>query len=65
MRRCKTLMIVAMLSLATSAALAAPSCTCSKQTDGTSFCTCVDDKGVTYCMSCPANGGACSKVACK
>ena len=57
--------IVITLSLASSAAFAADSCVCSKQTDGSSFCTCVNDKGENVCKSCPANGAACTTVSCK
>ena len=53
------------LSLASSAAFAADSCVWSKQPDGSTWGTCVNDKGQTYCESCPANGGACSVVTCK
>ncbi|MBW1811644.1 MAG: hypothetical protein JRJ87_25880 [Deltaproteobacteria bacterium] len=52
------------LSLGISVVIAEPSCTCSKQTDGSTWCTCVGDDGKTYCMSCPANGGACTRVSC-
>ena len=57
--------IVAMLSLASSAAFAADSCVWSKQADGSNWGTCVNDKGQTFCQSCPANGTACSVVTCK
>lgn len=52
-----------LLSVSTTA-LSEDSCTCSKQTDGSTFCTCVDDNGHTYCKSCPANGGDCTVVPC-
>jgi hypothetical protein len=52
------------LSLGGSVAMAEPSCTCSKQPDGTTWCTCVGDDGRMYCESCPANGGACTRVSC-
>jgi len=54
-----------MLSLASSAAFAEDSCVLSKQTDGSTWKTCVSDTGQTYCQSCPASGGACSNVTCK
>jgi hypothetical protein len=57
--------IVTMLSLAGSAAFAADSCVWSTQPDGSKWGTCVNDKGQTYCQSCPANGTACSVVTCK
>jgi hypothetical protein len=47
-----------------SVAVAEDSCTCSRQTDGSTWCTCVDDNGNMYCETCPANGGACSRVSC-
>jgi hypothetical protein len=65
MRHCKTLIMAAMLSLASSAAFAEDSCVSSKQTDGSTWKTCVSDTGQTYCQSCPASGGACSNVTCK
>ena len=64
MRRSKTLIMAAMLALASSAAFAEDSCVSSKQTDGSTWKTCVSDTGQTYCQSCPA-GGACSSVTCK
>lgn len=55
----------AMLSLASTATtMAADSCVWSRQPDGSNWGTCVNDKGATYCKSCPANGGACSVVSC-
>jgi hypothetical protein len=45
---------------------AAASCTCSKQTNGTFFCTCVDTRGVRYCLSCRSSqNSSCSKVSCR
>ncbi len=46
------------------------SCTCSKQTDNSQFCTCVDGKGVMYCKTCPApdkdgKKQMCYKVKCQ
>ncbi len=44
------------------------SCTCSKQTDGGQFCTCVNGKGIMYCKTCPASKKKekmCDKVKCK
>jgi hypothetical protein len=64
MRHCKTLIMVVMLSLASSAAFAEDSCVSTKQPDGSTWKTCVSDTGQTYCQSCPA-GGACSNVTCK
>jgi len=52
------------LALACPVVLAAPSCTCSKQPDGSTWCTCVDDDGKMYCETCPASGGACTRVSC-
>lgn len=42
------------------------SCAWAKQPDGTTWGTCVDDSGVTYCVSCPpgATAGSCSRVSC-
>ena len=56
--------LAATLMSASTLAVAEDSCSCSKQTDGTTFCVCVDDNGHQYCKSCPANGGACSTVPC-
>ena len=56
--------IVAALSLLSTAALAADSCTWAPQPDGSNWGTCVDDNGKMYCQSCPAGGGACQVVSC-
>lgn len=56
--------IAAALSLSSTVVLAADSCVWSRQPDGSDWGTCVNDKGTTYCQSCPANGGACSVVSC-
>jgi hypothetical protein len=58
-------MITATLSLSGTGAMAADSCVWSRQLDGSNWGTCVNDKGQTFCQSCPANGGACSLVTCK
>lgn len=63
-RLCASVCIAATLAAASTTARAEDSCTCSRQTDGSLFCTCVDDNGHTYCKSCPANGGTCSVVPC-
>jgi len=60
-----TAAIIFTLSFAGSSAFAADSCTWSKQPDGSTWGTCVNDKGENICKSCPANGGACSVVTCK
>jgi hypothetical protein len=44
---------------------AADTCTCSQQTDGTYFCTCVDERGNRYCVSCTSQDAkSCTKVKC-
>lgn len=67
MRFWKLLAIAAsavMLSLGSTAVMAADSCVWSRQPDGSNWGTCVNDKGTTYCQSCPAKGGACVVVSC-
>src|ERR1700677_505015 len=64
MRRCKILIMAAMLSLASSAAFAEDSCVSSKQPDESTWKTCVNDTGKGYCQS-PHASGACSNVTCK
>ena len=44
-------------------AQAAQKCACSKQTDGSTYCVCVDDEGKTYCESC--KGVVCMRVKCQ
>ena len=55
--------LLAGLSVGSPAAFA-DNCTWSTQPDGSNWGTCVDNSGRTYCQSCPANGGACSRVSC-
>ncbi len=44
---------------------ASASCTCSKQTNGTYWCTCVDNNGRRYCLSCRSTDtSSCSRVNC-
>jgi hypothetical protein len=54
----------AALFLMVTVALAVPSCTAwMKQTDGSYFRTCVDDKGRQYCEV--SKNGRVSRVACR
>ncbi len=55
---------IAVVGFASSLAFAAPSCTWSQQTDGSQYGVCVGDDGRTFCVSCPAGGGPCSRVTC-
>lgn len=43
-------------------AQAEPKCDCWRQTDGSTYCLCVDDEGKTYCESCKV--GICTRVKC-
>jgi len=44
---------------------ASASCSCSKQPNGTYWCTCVDNSGRHYCVSCrSSDAGSCSRVRC-
>jgi hypothetical protein len=54
--------VIALFSLSSSLALA-DDCTWSVQ-GGTMHGACKDQAGNGYCLSCPANGGICSKVPC-
>lgn len=52
------------LSVGTTMAMSAPSCTqWMRQTDGSVWRTCVGDNGRQYCESC--KGNHCSRVACR
>lgn len=56
---------VAVLSINTSNAVAADSCTdWLKQSDGTYWRTCVDDNGRQYCQQLSADGKTISTVKC-
>ena len=65
MKRLTLFAMAAAFSFASSAALAADLCVSTKQADGSTWMTCVKDNGQTYCQACPADGTACSVVACK
>jgi uncharacterized membrane protein len=57
---------VVVLSLAATLTPAAASCTCSRQPNGTYFCTCVNNRGQRYCVSCrSSNTNSCSTVSCR
>ena len=55
---------IAVVGFASSLAFAAPSCTWSTQSDGSQYGVCVGDDGRTFCVSCPADDGPCSRVIC-
>ena len=57
------LCVAAMLMAIGSAALAAPSCSWTRQPNGTQFGVCVGDDGRMYCVSCAGNN--CSRVTCR
>jgi len=46
------------------AARAEPSCTWSRQTDGSIYGVCVDDNGRTFCVQCNSAGRNCTRVRC-
>lgn len=54
--------VIALFTLSSSFAFA-DDCTWSVQ-GGTMHGACKDAAGADYCLSCPANGGICSKVPC-
>jgi hypothetical protein len=44
----------------------ADSCTCSQQPNGTFWCTCVDNNGNRYCLSCRTqDSSTCTRVSCR
>lgn len=45
-------------------ALASRHCTWSQQTNGSWWGTCVDERGVMYCVSCDSSGQNCTRVRC-
>lgn len=62
MRNAVSYLVAALLLLSAHTVMAAPSCAWPSATFG----VCVDDSGMTYCVSCPAGtqSAACSRVSC-